>query len=201
MTPVSIRTVFGTHRLVAPGAPARACRGRSLSCRWALCRTAARAADAACRGLSARGARISREERGTFSLVGFCNGASSAAQALLVANTPPGRIGSALSRLQTGMLVGQTLGPAVATMAVAVVSRSHWLFWFSGSLLLVISLHRDRPRAFLRRAHRPGARPARLFRADGGADLPLRSCVAAQLPSPDTVLTSGFPDVRVSPRS
>ena len=92
--------------------------------------------------------------------MGFCNGASSAAQALLVANTPPGRIGSALSRLQTGMLVGQTLGPAVATMAVAVVSRSHWLFWFSGSLLLVISLHRDRPRAFLRRAHRPGARPA-----------------------------------------
>lgn len=71
-----------------------------------------------------------------FSLVGFFNGSSSAAQSLLVANTPPGRIGSALSRLQTGMLVGQTMGPAVATMAVALVARPHWLFWFSGLLLL-----------------------------------------------------------------
>jgi MFS transporter, DHA1 family, multidrug resistance protein len=71
-----------------------------------------------------------------FALVGFFNGSSSAAQSLLVANTPPSRIGSALSRLQTGMLVGQTMGPAVATMAVALVSRPHWLFWFSGVLLL-----------------------------------------------------------------
>ena len=71
-----------------------------------------------------------------FSLVGFCNGSSAAAQALLVANTPPARIGSTLARLQTGMLVGQTMGPAVATMAVAVVSRPHWLFWISAALLL-----------------------------------------------------------------
>lgn len=71
-----------------------------------------------------------------FSLVGFFNGSSAAAQALLVANTPSNRIGSVLARLQTGMLLGQTLGPAVATMAVAVVSRPHWLFWFSGALLL-----------------------------------------------------------------
>lgn len=71
-----------------------------------------------------------------FSLVGFFNGSSAAAQSLLVANTPPSRIGSALSRLQTGMLVGQTMGPAVATMVVALVARPHWLFWFSGLLLL-----------------------------------------------------------------
>jgi len=71
-----------------------------------------------------------------FSLVGFFNGSSAASQALLVANTPPRRIGSVLSRLQTGMLVGQTMGPAVATMAVAVVSQPHWLFWFSGAMLL-----------------------------------------------------------------
>lgn len=75
-----------------------------------------------------------------FSLVGFCNGSSAAAQALLVANTPPGRIGSTLARLQTGMLTGQTMGPALATMAVAVVSRPHWLFWISGSLLLIAGL-------------------------------------------------------------
>ena len=72
-----------------------------------------------------------------FSLVGFCNGSSAAAQALLVANTPPGKIGSTLARLQTGMLTGQTMGPALATMAVAVVSRPHWLFWISSSLLLI----------------------------------------------------------------
>jgi MFS family permease len=71
-----------------------------------------------------------------FSLVGFFNGSSAAAQALLVANTPSNRIGSVLARLQTGMLLGQTLGPAVATTAVALVSRPHWLFWFSGLLLL-----------------------------------------------------------------
>jgi DHA1 family multidrug resistance protein-like MFS transporter len=71
-----------------------------------------------------------------FSLVGFFNGSSAAAQALLVSNTPPRRIGSVLARLQAGMLLGQTLGPAVATMAVAVVSRPHWLFWFSATLLL-----------------------------------------------------------------
>lgn len=71
-----------------------------------------------------------------FSLVGFFNGSSAAAQSLLVANTPSNRVGSVLARLQTGMLLGQTLGPAVATMAVAVVSRPHWLFWFSGALLL-----------------------------------------------------------------
>jgi len=71
-----------------------------------------------------------------FSLVGFFNGSSPAAQALLVSNTPSNRVGSVLARLQTGMLVGQTMGPAVATMAVALVPRPHWLFWFSGALLL-----------------------------------------------------------------
>lgn len=71
-----------------------------------------------------------------FSLVGLVNGSSSAAQTLLVANTPPRRIGSALSRLQTGMLVGQAVGPALATVAVTVISRPHWLFWISGGMLL-----------------------------------------------------------------
>lgn len=71
-----------------------------------------------------------------FALVGFFNGASMSAQALLVANTPPGRIGSALSVLQTGTLVGQTMGPAMATMLAALVDKPHWMFWASGSLLL-----------------------------------------------------------------
>ena len=71
-----------------------------------------------------------------FSLVGFFNGSSMSAQALLVANTPPARISGALSRLQSAMLVGQTGGPALATTLVAVVDKPHWLFWISGAMLL-----------------------------------------------------------------
>ena len=51
---------------------------------------------------------------GLFMLVGFFNGFIPAGMALLVANTPPQRTGSALSLAQTGALVGQTMGPAVA---------------------------------------------------------------------------------------
>jgi len=72
-----------------------------------------------------------------FMLVGFFNGATAASQALVVANTPPGRIGSGLSLLHTGSLVGQTMGPAVGTVLAAVIDRPHWMFWVSGGLLLV----------------------------------------------------------------
>ncbi len=83
-----------------------------------------------------------------FSLVGFFNGGTMSAQALIVANTPPHRIGSALSRLQAANLMGQTTGPAVGTMLVAMVDKPHWLFWFSGGVLisagmLVIAMVRE----------------------------------------------------------
>jgi MFS transporter, DHA1 family, multidrug resistance protein len=71
-----------------------------------------------------------------FSLVGFFNGGTMSSQALIVANTPPGRIGAALSRLQAANLMGQTTGPAVGTLLVAMVDKPHWLFWFSGGILL-----------------------------------------------------------------
>jgi MFS transporter, DHA1 family, multidrug resistance protein len=71
-----------------------------------------------------------------FSLVGFFNGGTMSSQALIVANTPPHRIGSALSRLQAANLMGQTSGPAVGTMLVALVGKPHWLFWVSGGVLL-----------------------------------------------------------------
>ncbi len=71
-----------------------------------------------------------------FSLVGFFNGGTMSAQALIVANTPPNRIGGALSRLQASNLIGQTTGPAVGTMLVALVDKPHWLFWFSGGVLI-----------------------------------------------------------------
>jgi MFS family permease len=71
-----------------------------------------------------------------FSLVGFFNGGSMSSQALIVANTPPSRIGGALSRLQAANLMGQTTGPAVGAMLLAMVDKPHWLFWFSGGALL-----------------------------------------------------------------
>ena len=71
-----------------------------------------------------------------FALVGFFNGANMSSQALLVANTPPARIGSGLSLLQTGALVGQTMGPALGTFLAAVIDKPHWMFWISGGLLL-----------------------------------------------------------------
>jgi MFS family permease len=72
-------------------------------------------------------------------VVGFFNGSTGASLALLVANTPPKRIGSALSLAQTGTLVGQTMGPAVGAVLGSVVDRVHWLFWLSGALLLLAS--------------------------------------------------------------
>ena len=72
---------------------------------------------------------------GLFALVGFFNGATNSIQALLVANTPPQRIGSGLALLQTGALAGQTMGPAMGALLAALIDRAHWLFWISGGLL------------------------------------------------------------------
>lgn len=69
-------------------------------------------------------------------LVGFFYGYMNASMALLVANTPPRRIGSALAIAQTGGMVGQTIGPAVGAMLAALIDRQHWLFWISGGLML-----------------------------------------------------------------
>src|SRR5450759_3891476 len=69
-------------------------------------------------------------------LVGFFYGYMPAGMALLVANTPPRRIGSALAFAQTGGLVGQTVGPAAGAMLAALIDRQHWLFWISGGLML-----------------------------------------------------------------
>lgn len=73
---------------------------------------------------------------GLFMLVGFFNGFTPAGMALLVANTPPQRLGSVLSLAQTGSLVGQTLGPALGAVLAALIDRLHWLFWISGGLML-----------------------------------------------------------------
>ena len=71
-----------------------------------------------------------------FMLVGVFNGYTPAGFALLVANTPSTRIGSAVALAQTGGLVGQTTGPAVGAMLAAVIDPQHWMFWISGGLML-----------------------------------------------------------------
>ena len=69
-------------------------------------------------------------------LVGLFNGNSGAGMALIVANTPPARMGTALSLAQTGVLTGQTMGPAVGAVLATIVERQHWLFCISGGMLL-----------------------------------------------------------------
>jgi len=69
--------------------------------------------------------------------VGVFNGNSGAGMALIVANTPPARMGRALALAQTGILVGQTMGPAVGALLAPLVARQHWQYAVSGSLLLV----------------------------------------------------------------
>src|SRR5262245_22828685 len=75
-----------------------------------------------------------------FAMIGFFNGVVPAGMALLVANTPPGRIGRALSLAQSGAIVGHTIGPGVGSMLAVMVTQSHHLFWVSGSLMAVASL-------------------------------------------------------------
>jgi DHA1 family multidrug resistance protein-like MFS transporter len=69
-------------------------------------------------------------------LIGVFNGFTPAGVALLVANTPPTRIGRAVSLAQTGGMVGQALGPALGAAVAAALDRQHWLFWMSGGLML-----------------------------------------------------------------
>jgi MFS family permease len=73
---------------------------------------------------------------GLFMLIAVFNGFTPAGVALLVANTPPTRIGRAVSLAQTGGLVGQAMGPAVGAVLAAMIDRQHWLFWISGGLML-----------------------------------------------------------------
>jgi DHA1 family multidrug resistance protein-like MFS transporter len=53
-----------------------------------------------------------------------------------VTNTPPTRIGRAVSYAQTGGMVGQAFGPALGAVLAAIVDRQHWLFWISGGFML-----------------------------------------------------------------
>jgi MFS transporter, DHA1 family, multidrug resistance protein len=73
---------------------------------------------------------------GMLLFIAVFNGFTPAGVSLLVANTPPSRIGRAVSVAQTGGLVGQAMGPALGAVLAAVVDRAHWLFWISGGLMV-----------------------------------------------------------------
>ena len=68
--------------------------------------------------------------------VGIFNGSSAAGMALIVGNTPPGRLGRALSISQTGTLVGQTTGPALGALLATFITRAHSMYWISGAFML-----------------------------------------------------------------
>jgi DHA1 family multidrug resistance protein-like MFS transporter len=69
-------------------------------------------------------------------LIAVFNGFTPAGVSLLVANTPPQRIGSVVALAQTGGLVGQALGPALGALLVAWFDQQHRIFWISAALML-----------------------------------------------------------------
>jgi MFS family permease len=73
---------------------------------------------------------------GLIMVVAVFNGFTPAGVALLVANTPPGRIGRAVAWAQTGGLVGHALGPVLGAALAALLDRHHALYWMSGALML-----------------------------------------------------------------
>jgi MFS family permease len=73
---------------------------------------------------------------GLLLFIAVFNGFTPAGVSLLVANTPPSRIGRAVSVAQTGGMVGQAIGPAVGAALAAVIDHPNWLFWISGGLMI-----------------------------------------------------------------
>ncbi len=68
--------------------------------------------------------------------IGVFNGATAAGLTLLVANTPPQKLGRTLSLAQTGTLVGQTMGPAAGAVLAIVIEREQSFFFIGGGMLL-----------------------------------------------------------------
>ncbi|MBY0271331.1 MAG: MFS transporter [Burkholderiales bacterium] len=68
-------------------------------------------------------------------LVAVFNGFTPAGVSLLVANTPPQRIGGVVALAQTGGLIGQVLGPALGAALIALFDQQHRLFWISAALM------------------------------------------------------------------
>lgn len=68
--------------------------------------------------------------------VGAFNGYTPAGVALLVANTPPDRIGRVISLAQTGGFVGMAAGPVLGAALAARADPIHQLFWVASALMV-----------------------------------------------------------------
>jgi DHA1 family multidrug resistance protein-like MFS transporter len=68
--------------------------------------------------------------------IAIFNGFTPAGVALLIANTPPRRIGSTVALAQTGGLVGHALAPAAGAALLAVLDDSRSLYWISSGLMV-----------------------------------------------------------------
>jgi DHA1 family multidrug resistance protein-like MFS transporter len=75
-----------------------------------------------------------------FLLLGTTNGFIPACQALVATTTPHGRLGSALSRMQTGQLVGGMLGPVLAAAVAGLLPAYRDLYWLAAGLSLLAGL-------------------------------------------------------------
>ncbi len=73
-------------------------------------------------------------------LMGTTNGFIPATNALIATNTPRRAMGSALSIVQTGTLVGGAAGPAVGAAAASLLPAYRYLFWVSAGLILAAGL-------------------------------------------------------------
>ncbi len=69
-------------------------------------------------------------------LFAIFNGFTPAGVSLIVANTPPKRIGSSVSLAQTGGQVGHAVGPIVGAALAVMIDRHHALYWFSAAFML-----------------------------------------------------------------
>lgn len=70
-------------------------------------------------------------------LIAVFNGFTPAGVSLLVANTPPQRIGGVVALAQAGGLMGQALGPALGAVLIAMFEPQHRLFWISTALMFI----------------------------------------------------------------
>lgn len=73
-------------------------------------------------------------------LMGTTNGFVPASQALIATNTPGRYLGQSLSWVQTGTLIGGTVGPALGAVLASVLPQYRHLFWVAAALIVSAGL-------------------------------------------------------------
>lgn len=75
-----------------------------------------------------------------FFLMGTTNGFIPATNAMIATNTPRKAMGASLSFVQTGMLVGGSIGPVVGALLASQLPGYRYLFWVSAGFILAAGL-------------------------------------------------------------